>query len=472
MDIKLKRPILIGGVGLSLALWLWESIQQEMDQLSELTMMGAIALTGIWWFKQKTASNLQLSGLEPVDREKVEQAISQINGAINQLSAENQDLSTWRKGVEQLTKQLDRKSIRLAVTGGKSVGKTSSIQNLDSNWDLQETPALFVADDGETTAAEEILSASDLVVFVTAGDLTDSEFQTLQQLAALHQRTVLAFNKQDQYLPAEQPVILEQLRQRTAGILESKDVVAIAANPDAIKVRKHSEDGEVKEWMENQQPQIAPLTERLSHILETEAQQLVWATTKRQADILKAEVKEVLNGLRRDRALPIIEQYQYIAAAAAFANPVPALDLLATGTINGQLAIDLGAVYQQKLDLDRAQKAAGTIGSLMLKLGLVELTTQTISGILKSHAVTYVAGGVAQGVSAAYLTRLAGLSLIEYFQAQDLSVEEGFNLDLLGETLKNVFQQNNRMAFLQGFVKQVAGRLVPVEPKLAEKAVS
>jgi len=472
MDIKLKRPILIGGVGLSMALWFWESIQQEMGQLSELTMMGAIALTGIWWFKQKTAKNLDLPGLEPVDKEKVERAIAKINKAIDQLEAENRDVSTWRQGVEQLTAELDRKEIRLAVTGGKSVGKTSLIQNLDSNWDLQETPALFVVDDGETTAAEEILSNSDLVVFVTAGDLTDSEFQTLQQLAAVHQRTVLAFNKQDQYLPEEQPTILDRLRQRTAGILESKDVVAIAANPDAMKVRKHSEDGEVSEWMENQQPQIGSLTERLSHILETEAQQLVWATTMRQADILKGEVKEVLNGLRRDRALPIIEQYQYIAAAAAFANPIPTLDLLATGAINGQLVMDLGAVYQQKFDLDRAQKAAGTIGSLMLKLGLVELTTQTISGILKSHAVTYVAGGVAQGVSAAYLTRLAGLSLIEYFQAQDLSVEEGFNLDKLGETLKNVFQQNNRMAFLQGFVKQVAGRLVPSTPQLAEKAVS
>lgn len=472
MDIKFKRPILIGGVGLSMALWFWESIQQEMGQLSELTMMGAIALTGLWWFKQKTAKNLDLPGTEPVDKEKVEKAIAKINKAIDQLEAENRDVSTWRKGVEGLTAQLDRKEIRLAVTGGKSVGKTSLIQGLDSNWEIQETPALFVADDGEATAVKGILSNSDLVVFVTAGDLTDSEFQTLQQLAAVHQRTVLAFNKQDQYLPEEQPVILEQLRQRTAGILESKDVVAIAASPDAIKVRKHSEDGEVSEWMENQEPQIAPLTKRLSHILEKEAQHLVWATTMRQADILKAEVKEVLNGLRRDRALPIIEQYQYIAAAAAFANPIPTLDLLATGAINGQLVMDLGAVYQQKFDLDRAQKAAGTIGSLMLKLGLVELTTQTISGILKTHAVTYVAGGVAQGVSAAYLTRLAGLSLIEYFQAQDLTVEEGFNLDKLGETLKNVFQQNNRMAFLQGFVKQVAGRLVPVEPKLAEKAVS
>ena len=111
-----------------------------------------------------------------------------------------------------------------------------------------------------------------------------------------------------------------------------------------------------------------------------------------------------MNGLRRDRAVPVIEQYQWIAAAAAFANPVPALDLLATAAINAQLVMELGGIYQQKFSLEQAQAVAGTLGSLMLKLGLVELSTQTIGTILKSNAITFVAGGVVQGVSAAYLT--------------------------------------------------------------------
>ena len=142
------------------------------------------------------------------------------------------------------------------------------------------------------------------------------------------------------------------------------------------------------------------------------------------------------------------------------------MDLLATAAINAQLVIELGAIYQQKFSLQQAQEVAGTMGSLMLKLGLVELSTKAVSTVLKSNAVTFVAGGVVQGVSAAYLTRLAGYSLIEYFQQQEVEASTtGLNLDKLGQTLQNVFGQNQQMAFLQGFVKQSVGRLLPQSPQ-------
>lgn len=214
-------------------------------------------------------------------------------------------------------------------------------------------------------------------------------------------------------------------------------------------------------------PKRNQLTDHLAQTLTQEGQQLVWATTNRAAVALKAGVKTVLNGVRRDRALPVIEQYQWIAAAAAFANPVPVLDLLTIAAINGQLVMDLGAMYQQKFSLQQAQTIAGTLGNLMLKLGLVELSTQTISGILKSNAITFVAGGAVQGVSAAYLTRLAGMSLIEYFQEQDASTTEAgsCNFDRLSQTLQRVFQQNQRVLFLQSFAKQAVERLLPKSPQ-------
>ena len=143
------------------------------------------------------------------------------------------------------------------------------------------------------------------------------------------------------------------------------------------------------------------------------------------------------------------------------------MDLLATAAINAQLVIELGAVYQQKFSLQQAQEVAGTMGNLMLKLGLVELSTKAVSTVLKSNAITYVAGGVVQGVSAAYLTRLAGCSLIEYLQQQEVDANSatGLNLDKLGQTLQNVFRQNQQMAFLQGFVKSGAKRLLPEAPQ-------
>jgi uncharacterized protein (DUF697 family) len=196
-----------------------------------------------------------------------------------------------------------------------------------------------------------------------------------------------------------------------------------------------------------------------------ESQQFVMAQSYRQAVGLKAEAQQILNQLRRDRAMPVIEKYQYISAAATFANPVAALDLLATGAVTTQLIVELGEIYQHPFSFDREKAIAAAMGEQLVKLGVVELSTQTISAILKSNAVTYVAGGVVQGISAAYLTRLAGLSLIEYFQAQAVSGESGINLEQLNQTLKAVFQQNQRMAFLQGFVKQTVTRFVPESKK-------
>ena len=97
----------------------------------------------------------------------------------------------------------------------------------------------------------------------------------------------------------------------------------------------------------------------------------------------------------------------------------------------------------------------------MIKLGLVELSTHAISSLLKSNAITYVAGGATQGISAAYLTRVAGLSLVEYFQEQEINPNQNHNLDIekLSTKIKQVFEQTKRTEILQSFVKQTIPQL-------------
>jgi len=463
--VKLQRPILVGGLGLSFSLWILQNMHHSMVQVGEFGLLSLVAVGGgLWLFKPnrgKKASDI-FDGM-PVNRARVEEAIALTEVTINQLAGEAENhpaLGTLREQVNQLFFELDRKEIKLAVTGGKSVGKTTLIQVLRKNFasvQFNETAPLFV-EAGEKSENEAEVNQSDFVLFLTNGDLTDSEFQSLQQLKAANQAAMLVFNKQDQYLPDERQSVLLSLKQRM-----QTNVVATAVSPLPTKVRKHQEDGSVQEWMEQPAPDIQQLTQQLNEIVAQQGQQLVWATTMRKAKLLKVDAKNLLNQVRRDRATPIIEQYQWIAAAAAFANPVPALDILATAAINAQMVMDLGGIYQQKFSLEQAQTVAGAMGTLMLKLGLVELSTKAVSTVLKSNAVTFVAGGVVQGVSAAYLTRVAGLSLVEYFEQQEIALnsEGGLNLDKLRQTLQNVFVQNQQIGFLQGFVKQGVKRLLP-----------
>ncbi|MBD6617279.1 DUF697 domain-containing protein [Komarekiella sp. 'clone 1'] len=486
MVVKLQRPILVGGLGLSFFLWMLESWHHSIVQLGEFSLLSTLAVGGGLWLLQQNRPKGSLEQLDGmlVDRSTVESAIAKAEAVINQLAQEAENhtaLETLQKQIAELPLELDRQEIKLAVTGGKSVGKSaliqvlksSSCQEIHAKVNFQETAPLFrEAGDMSDAAVLAEVAKSDFVLFVTNGDLTDSEFQSLQQLKAANQPTILVFNKQDQYLVDERASILLSLKQRLQG-----NVVATAVSPIPIKVRKHEADGSMQEWLEQPTPDIQQLTQQLGEVLAHQGQRLVWVTTMRKARLLKAEAKSWLNETRRDRATPVIEQYQWIAAAAAFANPVPALDILATAAINAQMIMDLGNIYQQKFSLEQAQAVAGTMGSLMLKLGLVELSTKAVGTVLKSNAVTFVAGGVVQGVSAAYLTRVAGLSLIEYFQQQEVAIDSGnaLNLDKLRQTLQKVFQQNQQMAFLQGFVKQGVKRLLPeaqqVEVVCAEKAV-
>lgn len=454
----LRKPILVGGIGISLGVWLWESFGQSIMHASEVGGAGAIALgAGLWWLQRRMPKPLQIES--PLDRQAVEAAISQGDAIAVRLETEapQKDISPLKQQLSQLPQLLERQKLRITVTGGNKVGKTTLKQLLEGSPVIREE-ALF-AKTGETAGQEATLE-SDLVLFLATGDLTDSEWQILQQLKAAVGRLILVFNQQDRYIPEERAAILQQLRQRVSEIIPPEDVVAISACPDSIKVRQYQEDGSVREWREQPTPQTSSLQERLTQIIAQERQQLIWATTWREATAVQMQAKNILNQVRRDRALPIVEQYQWIAAAAAFANPVASLDLLATAAINTQLLVDLSDVYQQKFSLSQAQAASGTIGKLMVQLGLVELSTQAIGSMLKSNAFTYVAGGAVQGISAAYLTRLAGLSLVEYFQEQDVSSthEAGLNLEKLKQKLQQVFQQNQQSA-LQSFVKQAVGRL-------------
>ena len=482
MTIKLRKPILVGGIGLSLLLWLLDSFQNTLAEVGEFGAIAVLALGTGWWFFQKPSSPIVLDKAKaPADRETVEKAIAAATSIIAQIEAEGDlDTGPLRKRSQQLTAELDRQKLRLAITGGKATGKTKLVQLLQdclgkfNAENIIETSPLFrdLSQDKERAPDNdrelEQAKASDLVLFVIAGDLTEPEFKTLGQLLDAGVRSVVVWNKQDQYLEDQKAAVLQQVRSRLEGILDSEDVVATSAAPTPVKVRQHQQDGSIQERIEQPDPDIGGLVARLSKIAVEEKEQLVLASTERQAEALKIEAKIALNKIRRDRAMPIVEQYQWIAAAAAFANPVSALDLLAAGAITAQLVIDIGKIYEQKFSLEQGKVIATTLAELTVKLGIVELSTQAIAAVLKSNAVTFVAGGVVQGVSAAYLTRLAGLSAIAYFQELEPNADVTVsNLEKLGKTVQTIFDQNKRQEFWLSFVKQVTSHLVPESKKSA-----
>jgi len=466
MAIKLQRPILAGAIGLTFTAWLLDLLTHSLWQSSGsevgIVGIGAVAVGASLWLRRKPTP---IEVRPEASTEAVNRLLAETQQIIEHLEASGASQAVLRAKVGQVAEEMSRKAIRIAVIGSSSVGKTSLLNVLEAkspsqrSYSFQELPSLFAPD--SDLAPEQLATEADLVLFAVQADLTAPEHQTLKELVARHKRTLIVLTKLDQYLPSQQTILLKQLQLRSQGILAATDVVAIAAAPRPVKVRQHQVDGLIQEQMEYPQPQVESLNARLEQVVAQEAEQLILQTTLDHAIALKATAQSGLNALRRDLALPIVEQYQWVAAATAFANPLPTLDLLAAAAITGKMVVELGAVYQQKLSLAQAQAVASTLAGFMVKLGLVEFSTQTLGSLLKSHSVTYVAGGAVQGVSAAYLTRLAGLSLIEHFQTLSASSTHATPplLEGLSQTLQAVFQQNQRLAFLKSLISQALSRL-------------
>ncbi|MEL7068087.1 MAG: DUF697 domain-containing protein [Cyanobacteria bacterium J06581_3] len=475
--MQLKRPILVGGLGLSASLWLLtivghSPVGHALGDGSALMM--AIALsTGLWFINKRKKAELVIEpplALQSVDRSAVEKVTTAIETklakVIDELSEEaqnDQSQSIWnqleqkKEAIADLLSNLDRDKLTLSIVGNKSTGKTTLAAYLSGQWQPTCSQVKYIAEvNGEDTLPA---TETDLVLFVTAGDLTQSELKRIQTLLKAGYRTQIVFNKQDQLTPADRQSVIAKIQTRVEEL--GIGVSAIAAHPNPIKVRRHQENGEIEEFTEQPAPQLSNLTDRLTYLAEEETEQLVLTTTLRQAKALLTDTQTLLNTQLKQKSMPVVEQMQWIAAGSAFASPLPSLDLLASTAINAQMIVDLGAVYGQSFSMEQAKKAAGTLAELLVKLGLVELSTQVLGSLLKTHAATYVAGGALQGVSAAYLTRMVGLSLIEFFEEQSLLPEEKrtFAFGEMGDRLQSIFRATKQSAGLQAFVQQAVKHL-------------
>jgi uncharacterized protein len=493
MPINLRLPglptIALGGFAVGGSIWLLDGMVNQLGDWIPAIVVSS-GLVWSYWKLQGTASPSHPTISRPLTIATVTTAVATAEAMVDQLASAttdfasapsapldpqrlvlaNQQIANLRLQMRELLGQLDRPDRRLVILGAESVGKTSLKILLDdalpaANIHIQDTAALFVP--GVEITPESVwqqaalcVKTADIVIFMVDGDLMASQMLVLQRLVASHRRTLVVFNKQDQYLPKEQTTLLTQIQTRLTEIIPAIDVLPITTQPRPIKVRQVEADGNIQEWLEEPERDIIALTDRLNTILLKESQNLILASSLGQAEALQAEAQGRLNALRRERAMPLIDRAQWLVAGTAFANPFPALDLLATAAINAQLVMGLSQLYQQKMTIDQAKLIATTLATLMLKMGIVEVSSQAVAALLKSNAVTYAAGGLVQGISGAYLTRLAGLTLVGYFEVPALVSQPTTATDRLRQILTHVLQQNPRDTFLPMFVKQATDRLM------------
>lgn len=482
MTISIKKPILVVGVSLSFLLWIAENLKNSFDEGGNFVFLALTLMGSIWlfWQGKKTPpiiSNVQLSSVNRLDFEKKNEQIKNLLHSLVKESAE--DLANifqdkFNSSLILIEQQSTKKYLDLTIINHNKITSSFLVNNLQQQFADNIKCSIennffsynqnIVINKNEINHQESNLLTidnlqnlslkSDLVLFVIHGDITESEKQIITKINN-NQRILVLFNDIDYPLAEEKTLIFTNIKNKLKEIINPEFIISISTQSKKVKVKKYLDEVNYQEWEEVTQGEFDNLLNTLKITVEKEKDNLILATAYRNSIELEKAIKKELNLIRKEKALPLLEKYQIIAATATFANPVSSLDLLATAAINTQMIVDLSSIYQQSLSLNQAKEISIELAKLMVKLGIVEISSQAITAILKTNAFTFVAGGIIQGISAAYLTRLCGLSLIEYYEIAELNENEGINLKIIKEKLQLIFQQNKDNNFLTKFVEKI-----------------
>ncbi|NJK29107.1 MAG: DUF697 domain-containing protein [Acaryochloris sp. RU_4_1] len=495
----MPRPrllILLFGLAiiLGLMLWLVSSLQGLYGQialtspfLANLLLVCLIALILVliaafvyyaWRFRGKQPAKTKRRR-PPVPRDKVDAAAANLRAVRRQIQQIQDEVT--RQALLQQTQQMaqtfTRQELKIVVFGTGSAGKTSlvnavigeivgqvgatmgttavgqtfrcQLRGVDQQLLITDTPGLSEPDVAGTEreqVARQLATEADLLLFVVDGDLTQSEYQPLRALGRMGKRSLLVFNKTDCYQTKDQILIQQRLQDRVQGWIAPEDVVAIAAHPQPIRLAS----GEIVQ----PEPDLKALLQRIVRILRQEGETLFADNLLLQSQRLGTEARQLIDQERRQQADKIIDRFQWIGAGVIWVTPVPVIDLLATAAVNTQMVIEIAKVYGCDLTLDRAKDLALSLAKTMVSLGIVKGAIEVFSRALQFSVAGFVVGKTIQSVGAAYLTRIAGKSFIEYLRNDQDWGDGGMT-----EVVQRQFQLLHRDQFVKAFIQEAITKL-------------
>jgi uncharacterized protein len=489
---------------LGLSLWLIDSLSRLYWQLSYSPLLGnllvfllviliAALIAGFVYyfliFKEGDKRRRQRSRVTPakvpvVKSEAASTTIQAVRQQVSQIQDEVTRQALLGKSRE-IEANLTRGEIQVVVFGTGSAGKTSLVnavmgrmvgrvdapmgtttvgetyclrlKGLERKILITDTPGILeagVAGTEREQLARELATEANLLLFVVDNDLRRSEYEPLQSLAQIGKRSLLVLNKTDLYTEEDKEVILARLRERVRGFIPTSDVVSIAANPQAVEL----EGGEIAQ----PESEILPLLRRMAAILRAEGEDLVADNILLQSLRLGEEARKLIDAQRRRQGDKIVDRFQWIGAGVVSVTPLPVVDLLATAAVNAQMVVEIGRVYGCELNMERGRELALSLAKTIAGLGIVKGAIELLSTALQLNIGTFVIGRAIQGVTAAYLTRIAGKSFIEYFRNDQDWGDGGMT-----EVVQRQFQLNRRDEFVKAFIQDAIAKVVkPLADKI------
>lgn len=320
---------------------------------------------------------------------------------------------------------------------------------------LIDTPGLEEVD-GRLHAAVATRAArdADLVLFVTAEDLTATALDAIVALHEIGKPLMVAVNKEDLLDPDEESSILAAIRAKLDGLVPAGHILATAAAP-IVRRKVVEADGTSRVETVRDEPRIAALEATLLEAIAAAApalKELAEASATVEGHLASSASERAD---RRGRAERVADETSAAWAMAMAVNPIPALDLLAGPGGLAVLVTRVAWVYDARLDRAAARELAAELFRGGRKALWGSLAGVGVGGLLKFiPGLGHVAGSLTQGLSAGLFGHIVGRALVDYFENGRDWGEGG-----LMATLDRIAARTDRHAVTRGLAATLRDRL-------------
>ena len=150
----------------------------------------------------------------------------------------------------------------------------------------------------------------------------------------------------------------------------------------------------------------------------------------------------------------VIKKYMWITGGVILVNPLPAVDFLTTTSVNLQMIMELSKIYEIKLTKKDAKDLATSVLSALATQGILKGGLAILSPALATSLTKIIFSKAIQSVTAGWLIRIVGLSLIEYFKNGQDWGDGGIQ-----EVVDKIYRISKREDILKNFVKEAISKI-------------
>nr|WP_075488027.1 GTP-binding protein [Prochlorococcus marinus] len=409
------------------------------------------------------AAKISLEGIEKInkkinDKVKVELLNFQKNKLDSQLRTGDYNVTLFGAGSSGKTSIA--RSLLKNIVGQTSakIGTTKQINSykiripiLKRNINIVDTPGLFEpSKSGEEREKATIIQASnsDLVLFVLDQDINKYENYLIKELLKIGKKIIIVLNKCDLRSRDENNLIKENIISITSASKNKISVVQTIAVTQEYPYIKSKSDAL------NILPEVGSLFKEIIEILDNNGEELLADNILFRSNKLGIKSKNFLKEQRYLMSNKVIKKYMWITGGVILVNPLPAVDFLTTTSVNLQMIMELSKIYEIKLTKNDAKDLSKSLISTLTKQGILKGGLAILSPALATSMTKIIISKSIQSITAGWLIRIVGLSLIEYFKNGQDWGDGGIQ-----EVVDKIYKISKREEILNIFVKEAISKI-------------